>query len=1215
MNDFDLRKQAYAARNVLIDEIKKELLGPGSEYSIPDADHEIITDLPEVRYSVGILFPQKERYEADNNDPIRPSENMVDIEENVLDENEEPEVPEIPSWYKSAIGDAEEDSLDEEINLASQRLPSSMGFTFFVKGECTQIHFELSFGTYRKTRLEDCMVPFKPEYDDYEIPTPFSQYVEFDKDRALLRLKAPLKKQDVFKAYESNNFGDYVLKERLISLCNQLGRSGYIRVPHKTKVIVNFSDSDYVDNIDKIDGTTAKITALRRKMGDGVYAITIMMVNEAVGSYNGLNSIFQPVIRVSSEANSPFLFCAYDSLKENFTGDEEELSLALLYRNRHIYGTGHGTSVNWSVDAEGHGYIENDFFPVNEVPQIDFDIPKSFDVNARCLSMKYLSDLDSSPVCEKIRSMQTLIDAYSSWIDDLVAMSRDTTKVAVIFQPKALEHIAKCRESCNRMYKGLELLKDPKNKLVWDAFTLANRAMFMQRIHLKIQETDKYPNDRELQNEVQSLDYYNADDKYTWRPFQLAFLLMSIRSIVDQTCNERDIVDLIWFPTGGGKTEAYLGLTAFTIFFRRLAYPKLSGGTAVIMRYTLRLLAAQQFIRAATLICACETIRKDCKKHKKYPIYPLGEESISIGLWIGGDHTPNKNDQAKKFLAKLTDPSVKDIRYAKDRYNKFQVLKCPWCGTKLVKDNDPQSGKTVGQWGYFLKNNKNFYIACTQERCKFEAKLPIQIVDEELYENPPTLLFGTVDKFAMLPWKQEVGSFFATDSHNRTPELIIQDELHLISGPLGTLVGLYETAIDALCSAKGVKPKIVASTATIRRAKEQCSVLYNREVHQFPSPGINAEDSFFAREAEISTENNRYGRIYVGLMPSGKTKAMMEVRTIAAILQRVDMMQLPDEVKDKFWTLAIYFNSLRDLGKCSTLIDDDVKDFIKRTAYRFGIGRGRVIGGAAELTSRVSTSQLNETLEKLERFQYSKKNIENKKYAVNTLLATNMISVGVDVARLNVMLLVGQPKLTSEYIQASSRIGRSYPGVAFTLYDGSKSRDRSHYEQFKAYHESFYKYVEPTGATPFSKPARDRALHAVIVTFLRHIYGLSQDSDAAMFDKDSDQLGLEQIKEFIVKRIRDIKRRSTSKIADESEITLKEINEFFETWQQRVEIAGRKSFFYGDRYMIKPPAGDAKRLMKVYGSSGLDPAIETMTSMRNVDKNVAANMLIWEDDL
>lgn len=1212
MNDFDLCRQVYEARNVLIDEIKKELLGPGSEYSIPDVEHEIITDLPEVRYSVGILFPQKERYGADNNDSTRPSENMVDIDEDVFNEDEESEVSEISSEYRSAVGDAEEDSLDEEISLASQRLPSSMGFTFFVKGECTQVHFELSFGTYRKTKLEDCVVPFRSEYDGYEIPIQFSQYVNYDKESRLLRLKAPMKKKDVFRVYETDKIEDSVLRERLISLCNQFGRSGYIRVPHSSKVTVNFSTSDYVDNIGKIDGTTAKITALRREMGDEVFAITVMMVNEATGRYNGLNSIFQPVLRVSTSANKSLSFCKYNSLKENFYGDEEELSLELLYRNRYVYGTGHGTSVNWSIDAEGQGYIENDFFPTNEVPQIDFNIPKSFGVNTCCLSMKYLSDLDASSVSGKIISMQKLIDAYSSWIDDLVDMSQDVTKVAVVFQPKAQEHIANCRESCDRMYKGLKFLKDPKNKFVWDAFTLANRAMFMQRIHLKIQEVDKYPGDQILQKEMRSFNYYNAEDSYAWRPFQLAFLLMSIRSIVDQSSDERDIVDLIWFPTGGGKTEAYLGLTAFTIFYRRLAYPEVSGGTAVIMRYTLRLLAAQQFIRAATLICACETIRKDSVKQK---VYLLGKDPISIGLWIGGDHTPNRNDKAKKLLEKLTDTSIKDVRYAKDRYNKFQILKCPWCGTKLIKDNDTGSGSPLGQWGYYLKNNKNFYIACTQEGCKFEAKLPIQIVDEELYENPPTLLFGTVDKFAMLPWKREVGSFFATDNKNRTPELIIQDELHLISGPLGTLVGLYETAVDALCSSKGVKPKIIASTATIRRAKEQCSVLYNREVQQFPSPGLNSEDSFFAREVEISADNNKYGRIYVGLMPSGKTKAMMEVRTIAAILQRVNMMQLTDEVKDKIWTLAVYFNSLRDLGKCSTLIDDDVKDFIKRTAYRFGLGRGRVIARAAELTSRVSTSQLNETLEKLERFQYSKKNIENKKYAINTLLASNMISVGVDVARLNIMLLVGQPKLTSEYIQASSRIGRSYPGVAFTLYDGSKSRDRSHYEQFKAYHESFYKYVEPTGATPFSKPARDRALHAVVVTYLRHIYGLSRDSDAAMFDKDCEQLGLEKIKDSIVNRIREINSRSTSEIMDESEAISKEIDEFFKNWQQRVEIANRKSFFYGDKYMVKPPVGDSKRLMKVFGSSGQDLSIETMTSMRNVDKNVAANILIWEDDI
>ncbi|HMM22394.1 MAG TPA: helicase-related protein [Selenomonadales bacterium] len=1216
MNDSDLRRQAYEARKALISEIKKELLGPGSEYSIPDAAHEIITDLPEVRYSVGILFPQKERYGIDNNDSIRPSENAVEIDEYVLEEDEEPEVETIPSEHKIAVNDSEEESLEEEINLASQRLPSSMGFTFFVKGDCTRINFDLSFGTYRKTKLEDCVVPFTPEYENYEISIQLSHYVSFDKKQSLLRLISPLKKQDVFRAYDLDKIEDAVLKERLISLCNQFGRSGYIRVPHSIPITVDFSESDYVDDNGKIDGTTAKITALRRDVKDGVYSITVMMVNEAVGSYNGLNSIFQPMIRAVSDKTTPFSFCEYNSLSENFWGDEEELSLALLYRNKHVYGTGHGTSVDWSIDSNGHGYIENNFFPTNEVPQMDFDIPKASDVNTRCLSMKYLSDLDAGPKSEKINSLRTLVDSYSSWINDLVAMSKDTTKIAVKFQPKALEHIANCRESCERMYKGLELLASRENESAWNAFALANRAMFMQRIHLRVQETDKYPGDAALQKEMSSLNYYDAEDNYAWRPFQIAFLLMSIRSVVEQNCDERDIVDLIWFPTGGGKTEAYLGLTAFTIFFRRLAYPDIAGGTTVIMRYTLRLLAAQQFIRAATLICACEAIRGDCENHKKYPAYPLGKEAISIGLWIGGDHTPNKNDQAKKLWEKLTDPSVKDIRYVKDQYNKFQILKCPWCGTKLVKDSSPFDGKPVGTWGYAFKKNKNFYMSCTQQDCKFEGKLPIQIVDEELYENPPTLLFGTVDKFAMLPWKNDVGAFFATGTSNRTPDLIIQDELHLISGPLGTMVGLYETAVDALCSARGVKPKIIASTATIRRAKEQCSVLYNREVRQFPSPGLNAEDSFFAREAKLSSEDNRYGRIYVGIMPSGKTKAMMEVRTIAAIMQRVEMMQLPDEVKDKFWTLAVYFNSLRDLGKCSTLIDDDVKDFIKRTAYRFGLGRGRIIGGAAELTSRVSTSELNETLEKLERLQYSKENIKNKRYAVNTLLATNMISVGVDVARLNVMLLVGQPKLNSEYIQASSRIGRSYPGVAFTLYDGSKSRDRSHYEQFKAYHESFYKYVEPTGATPFSKPARDRALHAVVVTFLRHIYGLSLDGDAAMFDKESEQLGLDKIKEFIINRIHEINKRSTSsKIKGDTEVVSGEIEEFFKNWQQRVEIAGGKSFFYGDRYMVRHPVGDAKRLMKAYGSSGQDPAIETMISMRNVDKNIAANILIWEDDL
>lgn len=427
----------------------------------------------------------------------------------------------------------------------------------------------------------------------------------------------------------------------------------------------------------------------------------------------------------------------------------------------------------------------------------------------------------------------------------------------------------------------------------------------------------------------------------------------------------------------------------------------------------------------------------------------------------------------------------------------------------------------------------------------------------------------------------------------------------------------YHLRKDTLnrCTRNGIRPKIVASTATIRRAKEQCSALYNREVSQFPHPGLDAEDSFFARESIINYDHKIYGRKYVGLMPSGKTKAMMEVRSIAALMQEINTMDLPDDIKDKFWTLTVYFNSLKDLGKCSTLVDDDVKDFIKRTAYRLGSAKdARMIARADELTSRVNTTQLNETLDKLEKLCYSKENIENKRYPSNILLATNMISVGIDVARLNVMLLVGQPKLTSEYIQASSRVGRSFPGVAFALYDGSKSRDRSHYEQFKPYHESFYKHVEPTGATPFSKPARDRALHAVIIAMVRVLEDeLSAEKGAAKFNRKDYAARIAELKKYITERASDIsKRMNTEMVDDSSEIAL-EIDSVFEKWEQLAENFDEEHFYYGEKFLIKEPDDGEGRLMKPFNTSRNDPAFDTMTSMRNVDSTVAGNVLIWEE--
>lgn len=1212
------------SRKEYVNLIKRELLGPGSEINIPDIEHELISNSPDVRYSIGILFPKSNMINADNNDSARVEESATNIE--IEDEFDEVLINEGNANKNEVVSPADEENLDEEIGLASQNLPSSMGITFFASGDSSKVNCKISFATYRHALADDCCIPFVPkDAEKYTVHDALSSYVFYDKNQHCLRLCRGGITNKIVRELEERDileFDEYGIFDMMRKLCNQL-RNGYVREPHILDVCLDFGNLDYIDDNKNLDETMVKITALRRKIDENLYSITIMLVNDNEGKYDGTKCVFQPEIRVSSE-NNIFVFSEYFGKNDSKHMDAEERSLSLQYRNKKIYGTGLGTSINWDIDSNGNGEVFNDFFPEVEVPQMDFELPQDAQVNPKALSMKYLSDLNDIPKSEKIDHLKSLVNAYANWIETLEEKAKylDNNFPGKNYGEIASINIQGCKKSYERMIQGIEALQN--DDLKWDAFLLANRAMFMQRVHLKIQgktsNIDRFPYDDELCQILDDIDYKSDQgytmDSYSWRPFQIAFLLMSINSVSEDDSPDRELVDLIWFPTGGGKTEAYLGLTAFTIFYRRLNNADVSYGTTVIMRYTLRLLAAQQFTRASTLICACEYIRQDsCMRRPKYKSYPLGQESITIGLWIGGEHTPNKNEEAKKHLDYLQNSTADNLRENKDKHNKFQVLKCPWCGTKLVKEREGKALK--GVFGYQMRNNRHFEIYCPQESCFFNSvgKLPIQIIDEELYQTPPTLLFGTVDKFAMLPWKKDIGHFFGLNSDNRSPELIIQDELHLISGPLGTMVGLYETAIDALCRTKGPKTKIVASTATIRRAAEQCSALYDREVSQFPHPGLDAEDSFFARELNVNHENNKYGRLYVGLMPSGKTKAMMEVKAIAALLQQINIMDLPDEIKDCFWTLTVYFNSLKDLGKCSTLVDDDIKDFIKRMAFRLGRAKdARMITSADELTSRVSTTELNETLDKLEKLVYSKENIADKRYASNVLLATNMISVGIDVARLNVMLLVGQPKLTSEYIQASSRIGRSLPGVAFALYDGSKSRDRSHYEQFKSYHESFYKFVEPTGATPFSKPARDRALHAIVISLMRHLVSeLSPEKGAALFsmEKYSDQITY--IKKFITERDISIVNRINSEMDDDSENISTEIDVILSDWQRMAENYDEEHFQYGEKYLIKSPDEDQGRLMKVFNSHQKDSAIDTMTSMRNVDATVAGNVLIWEE--
>jgi hypothetical protein len=1215
-----MRKKCFEARTTLFGELYKEIVGPGSgesldngtPRSLPNEEHELITDLPEDRYYVGVLYPTKDNKMNADNDTSIPDTGGLDEE---IEATEYPGEEAATHGNLAATSGVNDDTMDEVIALSMQDRPSSIGITFIVDRDIDNIVVDVSFATYRHAIYTDCKAPYGESIAEYAGTLDEHVYV----DGPMMRLKHFVTGRDVRVLLSMLDLKDEGgLAKTLYKLAAQCNpRKAFVRVPHSETVYLSLDGKP----VNVCGVGFAYMRAVKNEIADRKYTVTIMLYNGGTGHYDGTNTIFQPKIEVTSVKNPSTGVLAYgDNMR--FSTDDEERSLALMYRNRKRYATGHGISAFWDISSTSWR-VSTDLMPWTEVPQMDFEYALKKGVEKKSLSLKYLSDLSTATSGERLSALEQLVSVYENWIDDLDVLSLENEQREI-----ANQQVVLCRDAAKRMRRGLNCLR--KNADAMRAFSLANRAMLMQMKHRDI--VQHVPDDENASTiPYQDINYEKLDTDINdpniriWRPFQAAFFLMNICGLTDtephpdeneEAERDRNVVDIIWFPTGGGKTEAYLALTAFVTFYRRLKYPDVSSGTAVLMRYTLRLLTSQQFSRASTLICACDRIRKELWNNSRRRD-TRWKEPITIGLWIGGDHTPNKNTSyepkgAKEYRDCLVDTSYGSLEHRNDYYNKFQVLTCPWCGASLVPPANAE-GRNGAKWGYRTDDHGRFYIRCVRPGCPYENRLPIQVVDEELYRTPPTLLFATVDKFAMIAWNNDVGSFFGLGTNNRAPELIVQDELHLISGPLGSIVGLYETAIDSLCSSKCVRPKIVASTATIRRAGDQCRHLYNRTVRQFPPSGLDASNSFFAKEAET---NEKPGRLYVGIFPSGKTKAMLQTKVMSTLLQYVNLLDAEDNIKDQYWTLTAYFNSLRDLGKCSGLVDDDIKDFMKRLCRRIATDKIiRQIAMADELTSRVPTTALVKCLKKLEKTTYSKEHQEAKNFAVNVLLATNMISVGVDVDRLNLMTVVGQPKLTSEYIQATSRVGRKYPGLVCVLYDATKSRDRSYFEQFHAYHESFYRYVEPTSVTPFSQPALDRALHAVLVGLARHCDdSLYEDDDAQNFT--GDYPFLDNIKKQLLHRIDSVLEHSQSGEKIDLNTISAQIDAFFESWIARAEAMPKTDrLYYGQRFMTRLPGENEHRLLRPFGTwSNKDPANETLTSMRNVDQTLSSRMLIWEEE-
>jgi hypothetical protein len=802
-------------------------------------------------------------------------------------------------------------------------------------------------------------------------------------------------------------------------------------------------------------------------------------------------------------------------------------------------------------------------------------------------------------------SLKTLCAKYEEWIDEqeeIIKEEINKKSLEAKLLTAANRHIQNCKTCLYRMRGGVDLIENDSS--VRRAFTLMNRAMLTQQLRYGLKRRE-WTVDSTGKARLDDIIYPDIHDRETWpesvkdkvgnwRPFQIAFILMNLRSMTQPDNDERKIVDIIWFPTGGGKTEAYLGLTAFTIFHKRLKNKK-DVGTTVLMRYTLRLLTAQQYQRAASLICACEMIREE--NHSE-----LGDKRITIGLWVGQSLTPNKREDAKKAFNKL----LKNDNHNHD--NPFVMLKCPWCGSQM---GPITVGKTSQVKGYRkTKAPTSVVFRCDDETCDFSKKdfdLPLQVIDEDIYDIPPTLLIGTVDKFAMLPWRPEAKSLFGLHEDKFSPpELIIQDELHLISGPLGSMVGHYETFISELCKDRetGINAKIIASTATISRAKEQAHALYNcgeQHVFQFPPQCINAGETFFASE-----DKSLPGRMYVGVHASGlPSHATTQVRVISALLQATKSSDVNNEKdRDPYWTIVDYFNSLRELGHAATLITADIREYLNSMRHRKKIYKGskmdhrRFIRKVEELTSRVPNSQIPQILQSLEEnYVDDQRYKENKDFTrpVDICLASNMISVGVDVSRLGLMTVIGQPKTTAEYIQATSRVGRSKdgPGLVVTIYNTGKPRDRSHYEHFYSYHSAIYSHVEPTSVTPFSSPVRERALHALLVGFVRFL-GNRINIKSPQPSPDSELL--DEIKNVIGTRIQDIE-------PDEVESTLKLLSEKILEWNRYLPSK------YGD---FAPPTEELP-LMYPAGNSPLDEwedkSWATPSSMRNVDASCEAKVI------
>lgn len=1170
-------------RELIIDMLKQELVGPiktDTETMIPininyKDNNEIIYDAKELRsntfyynaatkeeiisnnntpitqYSVGMIFPNDKTYatnqSVDGTEAIEEDMQLLNDEaERLFTANKD--IEEIEKRNSR-----EEEPLEYPM---SDKVSSSLAFTFFVqnKDRLKSLNFKISGGVYRgfdvslKRNGEEKQPPFKTKWWARE-------NIEFVAENIITN------------------------PEKCV----------YVKTfKHKTLTLALLINIRQIDNID-----------------NNGYFITASLTNQSTGEEIYFkNTLFQTKLQVSYHDQS--IFEPYPNVLMNFSSKtEEELSDELLYYDAKTYALGHGCSVNWNEKAS---IIETTYLPEHETTNLTPDIK---DTNGELLKISMVN-LSSGNKHEVRAELEKIVDSYSSWIQE---RNKKIKTYPIALHTIAEKHLKACQYSLTRMKKGIDLLH---NEDIFNAFKYTNTAMFLQQLTGGEPQAMKEVNgniDFDLDSKTlldlpsieKMRDLYLSSGKGNWRAFQIAFILISLPALtvdVTKDFNEREIVDLIWFPTGGGKTEAYLGVAAFSILYRRIK-DKEDNGTDIIMRYTLRLLTADQFQRSARLICALELIRRA-------NITIFGNNEISIGLWVGAQNTPNKNERAIQ--------QYKDWKKSGDSKNEFVVNHCPLCRCEMKRYPTNKVVKGNKQWeiaGYKIdsnrrnRNNKGLIIHCPNKKCSFHERLPLYIVDEQIYENPPTFLIGTVDKFAMLAWEPKARNIFGIGLDGERsiapPNLIIQDELHLISGPLGSTVGIYEALVEELCTdyrmQKAVLPKIICATATVSGYKQQIKSLFarkNESICIFPSPGLSHKDSFFA-QVDYIKQGDEFrpspGKKYLGIASNVIGTQQLQVKVNTTLLQTAANLENPDP----YWTLLAFYNSIRELGGSLTLFQTDMPNYSIQFKIKHPLIKNyRYINSIKELTSRLQNREVTKALEDLKVSHTADKKV------VDVCLASNIIEVGVDVERLSLMTIIGQPKNTAQYIQVSGRVGRSWyerPGLVLTLYKTTMSRDKSHYEHFREYHQSLYRQVEATSVTPFSEPSIDRSLPGVIIAWIRQMFPMNIAESPEYLSKYKYET--EEIFKKIMARVNRVNENEEIKIYAAQKI--REIIEHLLSDKCSLWKENKKSHNYFYMY----PYGS-------YVSEDLKTtAYPVLTSMRNVDatcKGVITNSFEREEE-